>query len=80
MFPAFFSRTRVHCRSPWKAPEDERNQLPAAEGYAAGEMKHGPIALIDEKMLVIGLVPADEMRHKMFSNLQEVRARDGKSW
>lgn len=49
-----------------------------AEGYAAGEMKHGPIALIDEKMLVVGLVPADEMRHKMFSNLQEVRARDGK--
>ncbi|NLH50196.1 MAG: glutamine--fructose-6-phosphate transaminase (isomerizing) [Myxococcales bacterium] len=49
-----------------------------AEGYAAGEMKHGPIALIDEKMLVLGLIPRGPLRQKMMSNLQEVRAREGK--
>jgi glucosamine--fructose-6-phosphate aminotransferase (isomerizing) len=49
-----------------------------AEGYAAGELKHGPIALIDDQMLVVGLIPNDEMRPKMLSNLQEVRAREGK--
>jgi glucosamine--fructose-6-phosphate aminotransferase (isomerizing) len=49
-----------------------------AEGYAAGEMKHGPIALIDDQMLVVGLIPNDELRPKMLSNLQEVRAREGK--
>ncbi|MDP8222005.1 MAG: glutamine--fructose-6-phosphate transaminase (isomerizing) [Candidatus Lernaella stagnicola] len=49
-----------------------------AEGYAAGEMKHGPIALVDDNMLVLGLVPQGEMAAKMISNLQEVRARDGK--
>jgi glucosamine--fructose-6-phosphate aminotransferase (isomerizing) len=49
-----------------------------AEGYAAGEMKHGPIALVDDNMLVLGLVPNDELRPKMLSNLQEVRAREGK--
>jgi glutamine---fructose-6-phosphate transaminase (isomerizing) len=49
-----------------------------AEGYAAGEMKHGPIALVDESMVVLGLVPQGEMAAKMLSNLQEVRAREGK--
>jgi glucosamine--fructose-6-phosphate aminotransferase (isomerizing) len=48
-----------------------------AEGYAAGEMKHGPIALIDESMPVIVLVPQDEHYEKTLSNLQEVRARGG---
>jgi len=49
-----------------------------AEGYAAGEMKHGPIALIDEKMPVVVLVPQDHNYEKTLSNLQEVRARDGR--
>jgi glutamine---fructose-6-phosphate transaminase (isomerizing) len=49
-----------------------------AEGYAAGEMKHGPIALIDEKMPVVVLVPQDHTYEKTLSNLEEVRARDGR--
>ncbi|MDF3067038.1 MAG: glmS, partial [Polyangiaceae bacterium] len=48
-----------------------------AEGYAAGEMKHGPIALIDEDMPVVVLVPRDSHYEKTFANMQEVRARDG---
>ena len=48
-----------------------------AEGYAAGEMKHGPIALIDEAMPVVVLVPRNRHYDKTLSNLQEVRARDG---
>ncbi|RMF86709.1 MAG: glutamine--fructose-6-phosphate transaminase (isomerizing) [Nitrospirae bacterium] len=48
-----------------------------AEGYPAGEMKHGPIALIDEEMPVVCLIPDDELREKMLSNVEEVRARDG---
>jgi len=48
-----------------------------AEGYAAGEMKHGPIALIDENMPVVVLVPKDAHREKTLSNVQEVRAREG---
>ena len=49
-----------------------------AEGYAAGEMKHGPIALIDKEVPVIGVAPSDELFDKMFSNLQEVLARGGR--
>ena len=49
-----------------------------AEGYAAGEMKHGPIALIDESMPVVALVPRDGSYERMMGNLQEVRARDGR--
>jgi glucosamine--fructose-6-phosphate aminotransferase (isomerizing) len=49
-----------------------------AEGYGAGEMKHGPIALIDKKMLTVALVPKDGMEEKMASNLEEIRARNGK--
>jgi glutamine---fructose-6-phosphate transaminase (isomerizing) len=49
-----------------------------AEGYAAGEMKHGPIALIDEQMPVIVLAPSDKWMVKTLSNLQEVVARGGK--
>src|SRR5690606_3726913 len=49
-----------------------------AEGYAAGEMKHGPIALIDENMPTVVVMPSDSHYEKTLSNLQEVRARDGK--
>jgi glucosamine--fructose-6-phosphate aminotransferase (isomerizing) len=48
-----------------------------AEGYAAGEMKHGPIALIDEAMPVVVLMPRDRQYDKTLSNVQEVMARDG---
>jgi glucosamine--fructose-6-phosphate aminotransferase (isomerizing) len=46
-----------------------------AEGYAAGEMKHGPIALIDSEMPVVVLIPRDEWRDKTMGNLQEAKAR-----
>ncbi len=49
-----------------------------AEGYAAGEMKHGPIALIDEYMPVVALVPRDASYDRMVANLEEVKARGGK--
>lgn len=48
-----------------------------AEGYPAGEMKHGPIALIDEQMPVVCLCPHDELYDKMFSQVQQVRSRGG---
>lgn len=48
-----------------------------AEGYAAGEMKHGPLALIDDKMLVIVICPHDQHYEKTVSNLQEAKARGG---
>ena len=47
-----------------------------AEGYPAGEMKHGPIALIDRHMPVIALAPRDPLYDKMWSNIQQVKARD----
>jgi len=47
-----------------------------AEGYPAGEMKHGPIALIDRNMPVIALAPRDPLYDKMWSNIQQVQARD----
>ena len=46
-----------------------------AEGYAAGELKHGPIAMIDQKMAVVVLAPKDAWRDKTLSNLEEVKAR-----
>jgi glucosamine--fructose-6-phosphate aminotransferase (isomerizing) len=49
-----------------------------AEGYPAGEMKHGPIALIDDQMPVVALVPPGRTYEKMLSNIQEVKARGGK--
>jgi len=49
-----------------------------AEGYAAGEMKHGPIALIDEYRAVVCIVPASKIYEKMVSNIQEIRSRKGK--
>ncbi len=48
-----------------------------AEGYPAGEMKHGPIALIDESMPVVALAPHDGVFEKMLSNIEEVKARSG---
>ncbi|MBW2521757.1 MAG: SIS domain-containing protein, partial [Deltaproteobacteria bacterium] len=48
-----------------------------AEGYAAGELKHGPIALIDKDMPILGLVPRDSVYEKSISNIEEIRARHG---
>jgi glucosamine--fructose-6-phosphate aminotransferase (isomerizing) len=48
-----------------------------AEGYAAGEMKHGPIALIDAHVPVVVLAPSDHLYEKTVSNVQEVQARGG---
>jgi glucosamine--fructose-6-phosphate aminotransferase (isomerizing) len=49
-----------------------------AEGYAAGELKHGPIALIDESVPVIVIAPRDDLFEKTVSNMQEVAAREGR--
>ena len=48
-----------------------------AEGYPGGEMKHGPIALIDADMPVVALMPQDATYDRMLANIEEVRARDG---
>ena len=48
-----------------------------AEGYAAGEMKHGPIALIDQGMATLALAPRDSLYQKIVGNIREVKARDG---
>jgi glucosamine--fructose-6-phosphate aminotransferase (isomerizing) len=48
-----------------------------AEAYAAGELKHGPLALVDEDMPVIAVAPNNDLLEKVKSNLQEVRARGG---
>ena len=48
-----------------------------AEAYAAGELKHGPLALVDATMPVIAIAPKDALLDKLKSNLQEVRARGG---
>lgn len=49
-----------------------------AEAYPAGELKHGPLALVDESMPVIAIAPSNELVEKLKSNLEEVRARGGK--
>jgi glucosamine--fructose-6-phosphate aminotransferase (isomerizing) len=49
-----------------------------AEGYAGGEMKHGPIALIDQNMPVVALTPRDASYDRMVANVEEVRAREGR--
>ncbi len=49
-----------------------------AEGYAAGELKHGPIALVDSDLPVIVLAPRDRVFEKTLSNVQEVAARNGR--
>lgn len=48
-----------------------------AEGYAAGEMKHGPLALIDNRMVIVTMIPEDQHYEKTLSNLQEAKARGG---
>lgn len=48
-----------------------------AEGYAAGEMKHGPLAMIDKKFATFAIAPDGSMREKTYSNIQEIRARSG---
>ncbi|GHS97994.1 glutamine--fructose-6-phosphate aminotransferase [isomerizing] [Synergistales bacterium] len=47
-----------------------------SEAYAAGEMKHGPIAMLDEKLTVVAIVPQNDLREKMLSNVAECRARN----
>ena len=49
-----------------------------AEGYPAGEMKHGPIALIDENLPVLAICPRDKVRAKMLNNIEQVKARGGR--
>jgi glucosamine--fructose-6-phosphate aminotransferase (isomerizing) len=49
-----------------------------AEGYGAGEMKHGPLALVHDRMVSIAIAPRGRVTEKMVSNIQEVRARGGK--
>ena len=49
-----------------------------AEAYPAGELKHGPLALVDNEMPVIAIAPNDELLEKLKSNLQEVSARGGR--
>ena len=49
-----------------------------AEAYAAGELKHGPLALVDDEMPIVALAPDDDLSGKVRSNLEEVRARGGK--
>jgi len=49
-----------------------------AEGYAAGELKHGPIALIDKEMPVLALLPPDDVYQKTVSNVEEIKARQGR--
>ncbi|MEQ8233449.1 MAG: SIS domain-containing protein, partial [Gammaproteobacteria bacterium] len=48
-----------------------------AESYPAGELKHGPLALVDEDMPVLAVAPANDLVEKLKSNLEEVRARGG---
>jgi glucosamine--fructose-6-phosphate aminotransferase (isomerizing) len=48
-----------------------------AEGYPAGELKHGPLALVDSDMPVVAIAPGDDLVEKLQSNLEEVRARGG---
>ena len=49
-----------------------------AEGYQAGEMKHGPISLIDDNMPIVALIPKDDLYEKMLSNINEAKTRGGK--
>jgi glucosamine--fructose-6-phosphate aminotransferase (isomerizing) len=49
-----------------------------ASGYASGEMKHGPIALIDEKFPTFAIAPQDSVYEKVISNIEEIKARNGK--
>ncbi|MEK9186464.1 MAG: SIS domain-containing protein, partial [Patescibacteria group bacterium] len=56
----------------------KENAYVHAEGYAAGEMKHGPIALIDENFPVVAIVTKNSLYEKTISSLEEIKARKGK--
>ena len=71
-------QTREFSFSPGRSVKTKRDFLYPAEGYAAGEMKHGPIALIDEYRAVVCISPDSHVYEKMVSNIQEIRARQGK--
>jgi glutamine---fructose-6-phosphate transaminase (isomerizing) len=58
-----------------RSPFEHRARVDVAEAYAAGELKHGPLALVDKNMPVIAIAPKDALLEKLKSNLQEVRAR-----
>src|SRR4029453_18136236 len=49
-----------------------------AEGYGAGEMKHGPLALVDARMMCVAVAPEGRVTDKVISNIQEIRARNGR--
>jgi glucosamine--fructose-6-phosphate aminotransferase (isomerizing) len=49
-----------------------------AEGYGAGEMKHGPLALVDSRMACVAIAPRGRVTEKVVSNIQEIRARQGR--
>lgn len=83
---------QIYCRAPHFLYVGRKYQYPVAlegalklkevsyihaEAYAAGEMKHGPIALIDPSFPTVALVPEDSSYEKMISNIQEIRAREG---
>ncbi|MBI4566659.1 MAG: glutamine--fructose-6-phosphate transaminase (isomerizing) [Planctomycetes bacterium] len=55
----------------------EITYLPS-EGYGAGEMKHGPLSLVDERMVCVAITPRGRVKEKMISNIQEVRSRGGR--
>jgi len=65
-------------RSHWKCAL-KLKEIPCihAEAYLAGELKHGPVALVDEDMPVVVITPNDALLEKVKSNMQEVRARGG---
>ncbi len=67
----------ISIRSLWKGAEAEEISYIHAEAYAAGELKHGPLALIDAEMPVIVVAPNNELLEKLKSNIEEVRARGG---
>ena len=65
--------------SPWRAPSSSRRSATSTpRAIRPGEMKHGPIALIDEHMPVVALMPQDHVYEKMVSQVEQVRARGGK--
>ena len=74
---------RTHVQGFWHANSSAlrapggSNSYIRAEGYPAAEMKHGPIAMIDEKTPTVFVIPSDSLYEKTFSNLEEIKARKG---
>ena len=83
-----FSLFQEQLTNPGKVTANELNLLPEgggirqfsnnAEAYAAGELKHGPLAIVDENMPVVAVAPNNVVLEKLKSNLEEVKARGGK--